>query len=343
MTSVLFVQEYAHSFLSIQTNNSCAVFLFTVANMLNFYIEQLNEEIEIVSIAREVFVNHLQFKYQDLRELSDIDLFNNNSTKQICPSIEAFSDAKNKMKNRSESVPCWDHSRMKLANSAGSDYIHANWLSGYGSLKKFIATQGPLKETVDDFLTLLWQNDCGIVVVLTQLLEDNVVKCYPYWATDVNECRITDKFVVYTKKVMNRPHYVKYLLELRHSKAAKSRCLSLYHYTDWPENDTPKSIAHIIELIKTINKERVTKMNFNLACAPDPIVVHGSLGIGRTGTFCSIDLCFDYWLLEKQIDVEGVVRYVRKMRHSSVSNEKQYVFIWRVLAEIINKHVTYQF
>lgn len=44
-------------------------------------------------------------------------------------------------------------------------------MSAYRQQKAYIATQGPLAETTEDFWRMLWENNSTIVVMLTKLRE----------------------------------------------------------------------------------------------------------------------------------------------------------------------------
>jgi len=44
-------------------------------------------------------------------------------------------------------------------------------VKGYRFRRAYIATQGPLAETTEDFWRMLWEHNCNIVVMLTKLRE----------------------------------------------------------------------------------------------------------------------------------------------------------------------------
>nr|AGQ20189.1 AsIV-cont00075-ORF1 [Apophua simplicipes ichnovirus] len=102
--------------------------------------------------------------------------------------LTAFMDPVNRTKNRSEQVPCWDHTRIHLSNSdpsadATDDYIHANYVNGFEKKKKYIITQSPLPETVLDFVKMVDQYNCEVIVALTEILEDGQSEVDAYWPT----------------------------------------------------------------------------------------------------------------------------------------------------------------
>jgi protein tyrosine phosphatase len=62
----------------------------------------------------------------------------------------------------------YDFSRVRLKEKCyddGSDYINANFIQPQGTVKRYIATQGPLDATFRDFWTLVWEQQVHVIVM----------------------------------------------------------------------------------------------------------------------------------------------------------------------------------
>ncbi|XP_062450975.1 receptor-type tyrosine-protein phosphatase V-like isoform X9 [Rhea pennata] len=102
------------------------------------------------------------------------------------PKVEAELST-NISKNRYPHVLPYDHSRVKLSQlgeDPHSDYINANFMPGYTSQQEFIATQGPLKKTIEDFWRLVWEQNVCNIIMLTVCMENGRVLCDHYWPSE---------------------------------------------------------------------------------------------------------------------------------------------------------------
>ncbi|XP_031506087.1 tyrosine-protein phosphatase non-receptor type 6 isoform X5 [Papio anubis] len=96
----------------------------------------------------------------------------------------------NKGKNRYKNILPFDHSRVILqgrdSSIPGSDYINANYIKNQllgpdENTKTYIASQGCLEATVNDFWQMAWQENTRVIVMTTREVEKGRNKCVPYW------------------------------------------------------------------------------------------------------------------------------------------------------------------
>ncbi|XP_025098111.1 receptor-type tyrosine-protein phosphatase delta-like isoform X2 [Pomacea canaliculata] len=122
-----------------------------------------------------------------------------------------------KLKNRYTNILPWDHTRVKLIptdDEEGSDYINANYLPGYTHRREFIAAQGPLPATIDDFWRMVWENRVCIIVMLTQCVEKGKVKCEKYWPEE-NEAVFHGDLVVQVRSQSVLPDYIIRVIDVK--------------------------------------------------------------------------------------------------------------------------------
>ncbi|KAH7040342.1 uncharacterized protein B0I36DRAFT_234887 [Microdochium trichocladiopsis] len=87
------------------------------------------------------------------------------------------------VKNRYKDILPFEHARVHLAGrpQGACDYINASHIETAKSNKRYIASQGPLPATFDDFWSVVWDQDVRVIVMLTAEMEGGQLKCHPYW------------------------------------------------------------------------------------------------------------------------------------------------------------------
>ncbi|RCN52977.1 Protein-tyrosine phosphatase [Ancylostoma caninum] len=90
-------------------------------------------------------------------------------THRCCTSYHKYGN-----QNRFSDIPCIEETRVHVKHATEDhDYIHANWVDGYREPKKFILTQAPLGQTVNQFWNMIWQEKCLVVVSMIQMFDIN--------------------------------------------------------------------------------------------------------------------------------------------------------------------------
>ncbi|KAJ8679234.1 hypothetical protein QAD02_015021 [Eretmocerus hayati] len=236
----------------------------------------------------------------------------------------------NKHKNRLVHILPYECTRVCLQpqrNIEGSDYINASLIDGYRYRSAYIATQGPLNDTTDDFWRMLWEHNSTIVVMLTKLKEMGREKCHQYWPSDRSiryQCFVVDPIAEY-----NMPQYILREFKVTDARDGASRTVRQFQFIDWPEQGVPKSVDGFIDFIGQVHK---TKEQFG---QDGPITVHCSAGVGRTGVFITLSIVLERMQYEGVVDIFQTVRILRTQRPAMVQTEDQYQFCYRASLEYL--------
>ncbi|KAL2082508.1 hypothetical protein ACEWY4_022326 [Coilia grayii] len=231
----------------------------------------------------------------------------------------------NRTKNRYGNIIAYDHSRVILQpmeDDPSSDYINANYIDGYQRPSHYIATQGPVHETVYDFWRMIWQEQSACIVMVTNLVEVGRVKCYKYWPDDAE---VYGDFKVTFVEVEPLAEYVVRTFTLERRGFNEVREVKQFHFTGWPDHGVPYHATGLLSFIR-----RVKMSNPPTA---GPIVVHCSAGAGRTGCYIVIDIMLDMAEREGVVDIYNCVKALRSRRINMVQTEEQYIFIHDAILE----------
>ncbi|XP_077948718.1 receptor-type tyrosine-protein phosphatase T isoform X15 [Gasterosteus aculeatus] len=231
----------------------------------------------------------------------------------------------NRNKNRYGNIIAYDHTRVRLQLLDGdphSDYINANYIDGYHRPRHYIATQGPMQETVRDFWRMVWQENSASIVMVTNLVEVGRVKCVRYWP---DETEVYGDIKVTLIETEPLAEYVIRTFTVQKKGHNEIRELRQFHFTSWPDHGVPCYATGLLGFIR-----QVKFLN-----APDagPIVAHCSAGAGRTGCFIAVDIMLDMAETEGVVDIFNCIRELRSQRVNMVQTEEQYVFVHDAILE----------
>lgn len=288
---------------------------------------------------------------------------------EITPQIERFEPSGFELgfKNRYKDILPYEHTRVALCgqfkNSQrelySDDYINANYLSlpelpanipAQSIPIRYIATQAPMKTTIEDFFQCIMNDRVPIIITLTDEFENKREKCYKYWINREYEHYSVQVIQEETLRVPNEVQHNVILRILQISsknQIGKSSILLQIHVKNWADGDIlsdPMIIINTIELKEFVLK----KLAENNVLGQHPtILVHCSAGCGRTGTWCTIDNIISnlktFNTLEKKNEayikecgeiydpISWTINIFRKQRVYFVQNVKQFIFIYECL------------
>ncbi|XP_042498860.1 protein-tyrosine-phosphatase PTP1 [Macadamia integrifolia] len=249
-------------------------------------------------------------------------------------SCRAALDYANKEKNRYLDVLPFDRNRVVLNSSEdrGSsmgDYINASFImsSSSESISRFIATQGPLPHTFEDFWEMVIQHHCPVIVMLTRLVDNyKMVKCGDYFQAEDGP-REFGNISISTKWINSDTSLVLRLLEVKHIESEELPwCVLHIQYPEWPDHGVPRD---------TLTVRAILKRLYHVPPTLGPIAVHCSAGIGRTGAFCTILNTIQRILVGDMsaLDLANTITIFRSQRIGMVQTLEQYVFCYDAIID----------
>uniref|UniRef100_A0A4W5KKQ7 protein-tyrosine-phosphatase n=1 Tax=Hucho hucho TaxID=62062 RepID=A0A4W5KKQ7_9TELE len=266
-------------------------------------------------------------EYSNIRDRTSI------IKKDLGLTTKAGSLKDNVKKNRYKDILPYDQTRVPLTlltNDNDSDYINASFIKGATETRKYIATQGPLRNTLVDFWQMIWQYDVKVIIMACREIEMGKKKCERYWTT-VKETTPFGPFIVSNLEESNpNEEVVMRTLTVRYHN--ETRTISQFQYTAWPDHDIPYTASGILEMMDMARKAQGNNTS--------PVLIHCSAGCGRTGVICALDYVHDL-LVTKQIkgdfNIMKIVVELRRQRPSAVQTKEQYQFVFSAVAYMFEK------
>uniref|UniRef100_A0A673I3N0 protein-tyrosine-phosphatase n=1 Tax=Sinocyclocheilus rhinocerous TaxID=307959 RepID=A0A673I3N0_9TELE len=215
-----------------------------------------------------------------------------------------------------------DRHRVKLHPLLGdpnSDYINANYID---VSQQSHAVFRPKQETVYDFWRMVWQENCFSIVMITKLVEVGRVKCCKYWP-DESEMYGDIKITLLKTETLAEYTVRTFALERRGYSAKHEVCQ--FHFTSWPEHGVPYHATGLLAFIRRVKSS--TPLDAG------PVVVHCSVGAGRTGCYIMLDVMLDMAECEGVVDIYNCVKTLCSRRINMIQTEEQYIFIHDAILE----------
>lgn len=241
----------------------------------------------------------------------------------------------NVKKNRYKDILPFDHSRVKLTlktTNQDTDYINANFIKGIDGPEAYIATQGPLQNTVIDFWRMNWEYNVAVIVMACREFEMGRKKCERYFPQIGEESLTFGPFKISCESEQARTDYFIRTLVVEYEN--ETRRITQFHYMNWPDHDVPSSFDSILDMIGLM---REYQENDDV-----PICVHCSAGCGRTGAICAIDYTWNLLKAGKipeDFNVFRLIQEMRTQRHSAVQTKEQYELVHKAIAQLFKKQL----
>ncbi|XP_035391030.1 tyrosine-protein phosphatase non-receptor type 9 [Electrophorus electricus] len=246
----------------------------------------------------------------------------------------------NQERNRYGDVLCLDQTRVRLKSRRNerSDYINASFMDGYKQKNAYIGTQGPLEKTYGDFWRMVWEQNVLVIVMTTRTDEGGRRKCGQYWPLQEGGQEVYGHVAVVSQRVDNHSHYNQTTLELHNTETCEQRQVTHFQFLSWPDYGVPSSALCLLDFLGAVKQQQrraVKALGSQWRGHPlgPPMVVHCSAGIGRTGTFCALDICLSQLQDVGTLNVYQTVRRMRTQRAFSIQTPEQYYFCHTAILE----------
>ncbi|XP_053777905.1 tyrosine-protein phosphatase non-receptor type 3 isoform X4 [Desmodus rotundus] len=229
-------------------------------------------------------------------------------------------------KNRYKDVLPYDTTRVLLQGNG--DYINASYVNmeipAANLVNKYIAAQGPLPHTCAQFWQVVWDQKLSLIVMLTTLTERGRTKCHQYWPDppDVAEhgnfhirCQSEDCTIAYVFREML----------VTNTETGEEHTVTHLQYVAWPDHGVPDDSSDFLEFVNYVRSLRVDA---------EPVLVHCSAGIGRTGVLVTMETAM--CLIERNLPVYplDIVRKMRDQRAMMVQTSSQYKFVCEAILRV---------
>ncbi|KRT83005.1 hypothetical protein AMK59_4108, partial [Oryctes borbonicus] len=220
-------------------------------------------------------------------------------------------------KNRYRDISPYDKTRVILKGCPSGDYINANHvnmrIAATELVNNYIATQGPLQNTTEDFWQMVLEQESNLIVMLTTLMERGRPKCHKYWPS-VDETLTFTNFSVKCVKEDEEDETGSFVFRsfILTDNENVEREIKHMQYIAWPDHDVPDSPTQFLDFTNNVREARGS----NTA----PVIVHCSAGIGRTGVLVLMETALCLMEADQPINPLEIVRMMRQQRAMMIQN-----------------------
>ncbi|CAF0959126.1 unnamed protein product [Adineta steineri] len=236
--------------------------------------------------------------------------------------FEIATSQNNYYRNRYKDVLPYDQTRVILKSSSDSDYINANFINmpitSTDIVNRYIATQGPLPTTCEAFWTMIWEQECTLLIMLTTLFENGRIKCHQYWP-NVLETNDYGLFSIRCRRERKENQLIYREFLFSNKETNEERIIYQIQTETWPDHGVPNDFSSFVDFVLEIRELR--KSNNHL-----PILVHCSAGIGRTGVLILMETALCLIETNQPIFPLDIVRQMREQRLGMIQTASQYQF-----------------
>jgi receptor-type tyrosine-protein phosphatase A len=185
---------------------------------------------------------------------------------------------------------------------------------------------------------MVWEQRCEVILMLVKVQIKKAEQYWPESANDGDTLKFTFNYDEYKVKMVGDSVSVSYGLTMRVFNIIKNdkdgltseHTVTHYYYDQWPDHGPPASFRHFGMLHDALKGP--------ISGTQSPVIVHCSAGVGRTGTFITIDRfhrhLFDNVAASAVSDKDPIMEFImecRRHRPWFVETEEQFIFVYEYL------------
>ncbi|CAG0898036.1 unnamed protein product [Darwinula stevensoni] len=244
-------------------------------------------------------------------------------------SMDESRKPQNLHKNRYRDISPYDSTRVVLKGCENGDYINANYVNmeipASGIVNRYIASQGPLSNTCEDFWVMVWERGSPLVIMLTTVLERGRVKCHRYWPP-LDESLVYRDLTVTCLKEEESASFATREFTLRSHTTREERAVTQLQYKAWPDHGVPEDPTEFLSFVTEVRRLKAGHV--------EPTVVHCSAGIGRTGVLILMDTAMCLVEANQPVFPLEIVAKMREQRAMMIQTPSQYKFVCEAVLKV---------
>ncbi|XP_005412662.1 PREDICTED: tyrosine-protein phosphatase non-receptor type 20 isoform X2 [Chinchilla lanigera] len=247
--------------------------------------------------------------------------------KSRCSECTYGNEPWNRQKNRYRDIIPYESTRVPLGKS--QDYINASYIRIINQEEEYfyIATQGPLPDTIDDFWQMVFEHNSNVIAMVTRDIEDGIIKCHNYWPVSPEEPLELRQFRICLKNYQILAYFIVRMFQVVKKPTETSLMVKHVQFTKWADHGIPASTDSFIKYVRYVRKSHCT----------GPMVVHCSAGVGRTGVFICTDVAFCAMEKSYLFDIVNIVTQMREQRYGMIQTKEQYCFTYEIILKVLKK------
>ncbi|XP_065194384.1 tyrosine-protein phosphatase non-receptor type 4-like [Sycon ciliatum] len=228
--------------------------------------------------------------------------------------------------NRYRDISPYNATRVRL--DADNDYINASHVTMEAGTSQlaYIAAQGPLQHTCDTFWEMIWEQNVINIVMVTKLMEYGRQKCYQYWPESGRTSHWNLDIILLSETEDDTMGTVRHI-QLIHQTTAERREVYQYQYSDWPDHGQPSSSSGFVDFVSALHAKRGDR---------DPLLVHCSAGVGRTGMFITMETALCMMDANEPVFPLELVQKIRDQRPMVIQTAEQYKFVCEAIVAVFD-------